>query len=157
MFGKKKKVLTKDEIAMVEQAIKAAELKSAGEIVVRIVMDSKQFQKEDVDADQAVHLRALDEFEKCGIVQTEGATGVMLFLSVAEKRVEVLADKAINEKVEHVVWEDIVATIVEGFKANAPGKGIAKGVDQAGILLSKHFPRADDDVNELTDEVKITD
>lgn len=105
--------------------------------------------------DRAVWDRAKREFARLGIGGTTGATGVLIMISLYEHEAVVLADKAINEKVPPDTWAREVKVIIDGIKAGRPSDGIVSAVSEVGALLSKHFPRRDDDRNELPDDVVI--
>ena len=104
--------------------------------------------------DRAVWARAKREFARLGIGKTSGSTGVLVMLSLWEHEAVVLADKAINEKVPPDTWSREVGILLDGVKSGKPGEGIAAAVAEIGSLLAKHFPRRDDDVNELPDAVE---
>lgn len=105
--------------------------------------------------DAAVWDRARREFTGLGIGKTEGATGVLVMISLYEREAVVLADKAINDKVPPDTWSREVKILLDGVKAGRPGEGIAAAVTEVGALLSKHFPRREDDKNELSDDVVL--
>jgi putative membrane protein len=104
--------------------------------------------------DRAVWKRARREFARLGIGKTSGSTGVLVMLSLWEHEAVALADRAINEKVPPDTWSREVGILLAGVKAGKPGEGIAAAVTEIGALLAKHFPRRDDDVNELPDAVE---
>ena len=103
--------------------------------------------------DGAVWERARREFVRLGIGKTVGATGVLVLFSLYEHEAVVLADKAINDKVPPDTWSREVKTLLDGVKAGRPAEGIAAAVTEIGALLARHFPRRDDDKNELSDDV----
>lgn len=105
--------------------------------------------------DRAVWNRAKREFERLGIGATAGATGVLIMISLHERETVVLADRAINEKVSPETWPHEVKVILEGIKSGRAADGIVQAVGDVGALLAKHFPRRDDDRNELSDEVVV--
>lgn len=105
--------------------------------------------------DRAAWARAKREFARLGIGQTAGATGVLVMFSLYEHEAVVLADKAINEKVPPDTWSREVKILLDGVKAGRPADGIAAAVTEVGALLAKHFPRRDDDKNELSDDVVL--
>jgi putative membrane protein len=104
--------------------------------------------------DRATWDRAKREFERLGIAKTEGATGVLVMISLRERLAVVLADKAINSKVAPDTWSREVKILLDGVKAGRPGEGIAAAVAEIGALLAKHFPRREGDINELPDDVE---
>jgi putative membrane protein len=100
-----------------------------------------------------VRRRAILLFRTAAEARTRGRTGVLLYLSLDEHRAELVADRAINEKVAPEIWGDAMAALVEAIRDNRPGEGMAAAVRQIGHVLAIHFPRADDDVNELPDRL----
>jgi len=78
---------------------------------------------------------------------------VLLYLSLAEHRAEILADSAIHSRVTPEVWGAAMAALLAEVKEGRPAEGMAAAVAQIGIVLSAHFPRAADDVNELPDRL----
>ena len=105
--------------------------------------------------DRATWERARLEFARLGIAKTEGSTGVLVMISLYERGAVVLADKAINDKVAPDTWAREVKILLDGVKAGRAGEGIATAVSEIGALLAKHFPRRDDDRNELPDDVVV--
>ena len=85
--------------------------------------------------------------------RTHGRTGVMLYLSMQEHRAEIVADSAIAELVPAEVWGEAMADMLAEVRKGCLAEGIAAGVRDVGKVLSPHFPRADDDVNELPDRL----
>ncbi len=142
--------MSKAGIQIVEKAIKYAESKTDGEICIHVVGDSKDSEGE--TPQERVKNRALSEFDQLEIQQTEGATGILILISVDEKRVEIVADKAINEKVNADRWEQEVAKIVDGAKLECPAVGLIDAITSIGRHLAKHFPKTHDK-NELENTV----
>jgi putative membrane protein len=105
--------------------------------------------------DAAAWARARREFVRLGIGKTAGATGVLVMFSLYEHEAVVLADKAINDKVPPDTWSREVKILLDGVKSGRPADGIAAAVTEVGALLAKHFPRRDDDQNELSDDVVL--
>lgn len=142
----------------IEKAVKEAELKTAGEIVVQIVKESRGFLGRAVGSisdKEAVEKRAEREFMNLGIQQTTGRTGVLILVSLKERRVSIKADKDINDQVSEGTWDKPADIVVDGFKMGAPISGICNAVELVGNLLAERFPRKADDKNELSDEVRI--
>lgn len=105
--------------------------------------------------ERAVRRRAEREFVRLGIARTAARTGVLIMLSIAERRAIVLADRGIDEKVERGTWEALVARLAAALREGRAGEGLEAAVREAGEVLAKHFPRRPDDVNELPDEVEV--
>jgi len=85
--------------------------------------------------------------------RTHGRTGVLIYLSLAEHRAEIVADEAIASKVAPEVWGEAMATLVGGIRAGQAADGLCGAVAQVGAVLAAHFPRAGDDTNELPDRL----
>jgi putative membrane protein len=100
-----------------------------------------------------VRARALDHFRVGAEHRTTAGTGVLLYLSVAEHRAEIIADAAIHAAVPAERWGDIMADLVAEVRAGRAGDGLAEAVTAIGAILGEHFPRSENDVNELPDRV----
>ena len=92
---------------------------------------------------------ALTSFYLNGLHRTRDMTGIIIYVSVYERSVQILADKGINDLVDPAVWDDVVAEVTEGIKAGAPGEALCLGVKRCGELITKNFPVKPDDTDEL--------
>ncbi len=99
--------------------------------------------------------RALRHFVESGVSYTRDRTGILIFISELERRVELIADKGISEKIEQSQWDDIVANIIAGVRNNKLAGNLAESVETCGKLLSEHFPIKSDDTNELSNDITI--
>jgi putative membrane protein len=100
-----------------------------------------------------VRRRALLLFRASTERRTRAKTGVLLYLSLAEHRAEIVADEAIHSKVAPEVWGDAMAALIAAVKDRRPGDGMAEAVTQIGKVLAEHFPRSEGDTNELPDRL----
>ncbi|TGX53382.1 hypothetical protein E5A73_11075 [Sphingomonas gei] len=100
-----------------------------------------------------VHARAMTLFRTAAEKRTKAATGVLLYLSLAEHRAEIIADESIHSKVQAEVWGEAMAALIVAVKAGRPGDGLAAAVTQIGYVLAEHFPRSEGDTNELPDRL----
>ena len=100
-----------------------------------------------------VRRRAILLFRTAAEARTRGRTGVLIYLSLDEHRAEIVADRAINDKVAPEAWGDAMAALIDAIRAGQPGEGLAQAVAQVGAVLSTHFPREQDDINELPDRL----
>ena len=96
---------------------------------------------------------AREQFLAQGVHNTDDRCGVLIFVSVAEHYVEILADRAINEKVDQAEWDAIVTTFVAAVKQGEVAAGFQQAVTACGELLATHFPAAPDSHNELPDHL----
>ena len=102
-----------------------------------------------------VHERALRHFVESGIYNTVHRTGILIFISVLEQRVELLADSGINELIPQEKWNDIVQKIVDGIKAKTATENLVEAIKICGDLLAENFPIQADDENELSNEIEV--
>ena len=100
-----------------------------------------------------VRRRALELFRVAAEHKTKGRTGVLLYLSLAERRAEIVADHAIHSKVEADVWGEAMAALVDAVKAGKPGEGMAQAVEKIGQVLAAHLPPTHDNPNEIPDRL----
>jgi putative membrane protein len=101
----------------------------------------------------AVDLRSLAAFTAHGLHYTKDHTGILILISLLEHRVEVLADKGINEKVSSGTWDEIVRIVTAGLKSGNACDAFCKAIDRCGEILAQHFPRAADDRDELANKL----
>jgi len=102
------------------------------------------------ELDAEVKEKALVSFLDHGIHETRDRTGILILISLFERRVHVLADSGINAKVPEQTWEEIVDIIVTGLKSGNGGTATCQAIERCGDLLLEHFPRKYDDSDELT-------
>lgn len=98
---------------------------------------------------EAVHTLALASFSEHGLHYTRDHTGILILVSLLEHRVEVLADRGINAKVESGTWQEIVHILTAGLKSGQACDAFCKAIERCGEILATHFPRAADDKDEL--------
>jgi putative membrane protein len=99
------------------------------------------------------HDNARKQFLARNIHLTARRTGVLIFVSRAERYAEVLADAGIAALVPQTAWDGIVERLLEDARAGHLANGFVAAVAEVGALLSTHFPPPDDDINELDDHL----
>lgn len=100
-----------------------------------------------------VHAHALRAFRIGAEQRTTGRTGILIYLSMREHRAEIVADKAIAAKVDPEVWGHVMTAMLAHLGNDRVADGMVVAVGKVGAILSEHFPRADDDINELPDRL----
>ncbi|WP_425228789.1 TPM domain-containing protein [Sphingomonas sp.] len=100
-----------------------------------------------------VRRQALALFRVGAERRTRGRTGVLLYLSLAERRAEIVADAAIHSRVDDAVWGEAMAALLTQVRAGRAADGLIAAIDRVAIVLAEHFPREADDVNELPDRL----
>ncbi|MDP2681345.1 MAG: hypothetical protein Q8P28_00855 [Deltaproteobacteria bacterium] len=103
--------------------------------------------------EEAVRLRAERAFFEKGLYKTKKNTGVLFFLSLLEKKVWVLADKGIYEKIEQGPLNKFALVVSEGIKNRCACDVLCDAIREAGELLAAHFPIVPGDTDELTNNV----
>jgi putative membrane protein len=99
--------------------------------------------------------QAFQEFYANGLHRTEAATGVLLFVSLLEHRVVILADEGIDARVDAEFWADTDDAILDGIRTGSLRDGVVAGIRRAGDLLSKQFPWQHGDRNEIPDRLIV--
>jgi putative membrane protein len=93
------------------------------------------------------------QFAAHGLHLTKERTGVLIFVSVAERYAEVVADSGINAKVKQKVWDDAVDALIAEIKDGRPVEGYLAAIKICGEVLAKHFPPGKINKNELPDRL----
>jgi uncharacterized membrane protein len=141
-----KEFLAKLDQQRIVDAIQEAERQTSGE--VRIHVQPRAYGGE---------LRTVAErtFERLGMTKTALRNGVLLFIATEEQRFVILGDSGINQKVPAGFWDEIAAKLTIRFSKDEYTDGIIDAVLAAGMQLREYFPRAEGDVNELSDAIDI--
>ena len=103
--------------------------------------------------EEAVRLRAERAFFERGLYKTKKNTGVLFFLSLLEKKVWILADKGIYEKMDQETLNRFANEVSRGIKEGRACGALSQAIQEVGGYLSKHFPITPEDTNELPDGV----
>ena len=128
-------------------AISAAEEGTRGEIRVYLEKHGKE---EALD-------RALKVFRQLKMHETEGNTGVLIYVAYDDRKLAILGDRGIHEKVPENFWDDVKAGMVANFAEGKFLTGLKEAISKCGEHLKKHFPSTDHNPNELSNEVVIGD
>lgn len=138
-------IFTEEQKQQIVQAIKTAEKNTSGEIRVHIEKKCK----EDV-LDHAAFM-----FDALEMQKTEQRNGVLIYLAVEDRKLAILGDAGINQKVPVNFWEDVKDLMVNNFKNGEFAKGLSEGIIKAGEQLKEHFPYQKNDENELSDDISF--
>lgn len=135
-------------LAMIEQAIKSGEATHSGQVrfVVEGALDGKPLFR-----DQPARERALDVFSQLRIWDTAHNNGVLIYLLLADRDVEIVADRGIDAKVGTAGWQKICAGMEEDFKTGNFSGGVIRGIQAVSQQLAAHFPKRGKGPNELPD------
>jgi len=105
--------------------------------------------------EEAVRLRAERAFFERGLYKTKKNTGVLFFLSLLEKKVWVLADKGIYEKMDQETLNRFANEVSSGIREGHACEALSQAIREIGGLLSQHFPITSNDTDELPNEVVV--
>jgi uncharacterized membrane protein len=135
-------------LAAIEQAIKAGEATHSGQVrfVVEGALDGKPLFR-----DQPARERALDIFSKLRVWDTAQNNGVLIYLLLADRNVEIIADRGIDARVGAGGWEKICSEMEADFRARNFERGVIRGIEAVSQQLAAHFPGHGGGPNELPD------
>jgi uncharacterized membrane protein len=135
-------------LARIEQAIKAGEATHSGQVrfAVEGALDGAPLFR-----NQPARDRALDIFSGLRIWDTAHNNGVLIYLLLADRDVEIIADRGIDAKVGAAEWERICREMEEHFRSGNYERGVIKGIEAVSRELAKHFPANGSGPNELPD------
>lgn len=140
-----KNFFTPEQQKDILQAIGAAEHNTSGEIRVHLETSCKG----DV-LDCAAYI-----FKKLGMHKTEKRNGVLIYLSIENRKLAIIGDAGINALVPEDFWESTKELMVNHFREGKFLEGLTEGITMAGMQLKKHFPYLAGDVNELSDDLSF--
>ena len=140
---KPKDFLSKIDDRQIVNAINEAEKKSSGEIRVFVS------RLEVLDAVSS----AKDHFQKLKMENTKERNAVLIFIAPQNRKFAIIGDTAIHEKCGQQLWDSIASATSDHFKKGQYTQALVQAVKTVGAQLAIHFPRRDDDQNELPNEV----
>jgi len=103
--------------------------------------------------EEAVRQRAVRAFYEKGLYKTRKSTGVLFFISILERKVWVLADKGIYERIDQETLNKFALTVSQGIKEGRACASLCDAIREAGAVLAKHFPVTSGDTDELSNKV----
>jgi uncharacterized membrane protein len=144
-----RRVFTPAVLAEIEQAIKAGEATHCGQVrfVVEGALDGRPLFR-----NQGARERALDVFSRLRIWDTAHNNGVLIYLLLADRKVEIVADRGIDARVGAAGWEAICRRMETDFARGAFKAGIIKGIAAVSRELATYFPPDVRPRNELPDK-----
>jgi uncharacterized membrane protein len=122
----------------IEQAIARAELTHAGEIRFAIETSLSPLH---IINNVTAHARALDVFAHLRVWDTDDNNGVLIYVQLADRHVEIVADRGLQGRVSEGEWQAVCRLMEEHFRAGRFQSGAVAGVEAIGSLLVRHFPQ----------------
>jgi uncharacterized membrane protein len=121
----------------IEQAITASELTHSGEI--RFAIEAS-LEPGEIWSGKTPRQRALEVFAALGVWDTEANNGILIYVLLADRDVEIVADRGLNDGVAHAEWNAVCNAMEERFRAEQYEQGAVEGVHAAGRLLARQYP-----------------
>lgn len=137
------KLFNTEEEERLTHAINLAENRTSGEI--RLCVEKKC-------AGDVIE-QATKRFNQLDMHKTALKNGILIFLALDDHKFAIIGDAGIDQKVPENFWQETKDLMIDYFKKNLYVDGLVAGIDRAGKQLKTFFPRSDDDINELPDDI----
>ena len=143
------RALPASALASIEQAIAKSETTHRGEIrfAAEGALDSPA-----LFVGQSARERAIEVFSQLRVWDTEENNGVLIYLLVADRDIEIVADRGINARVTPTEWERICRGAEQALARGAYEQAIVDGIEEISLLLARHYPPRPGGRNELPDK-----
>lgn len=138
-------LFNEEEQERVVHAINVAENLTSGEI--RVVVENV------VGQDTTAFDKAKSYFEKLNMHKTVQRNGVLIYLAIADHQFAIIGDAGINKVVPDNFWEITKDKMLFHFRQGNYVRGLVEGIQEVGEQLRQYFPRQDDDINELPNDI----
>ncbi len=147
-----RRALSLHELEAITQAIRESEQNHTGEIhfAVENALNWRQLLSGTTARD-----RAIEVFSRLRVWDTEQNNGVLIYLLLADRAVEIVADREVNRRIKKSEWGKVCHTMAAAFQHQAFSEGIIAGVKAVGTHLALHFKGKDREGNELRDQPTI--
>jgi uncharacterized membrane protein len=99
--------------------------------------------------------RAVLVFEQLGMAQTAERNGALVYVSLEDRKLAVIGDRGLHERVGQDYWNALVARVSGELREDLLPEGLVNAVQELGAILRTHFPRRPDDRNELGNQVSL--
>jgi len=143
------RVFARNDLAAIGDVIAAGEKSHRGEL--RFVVEG-HLPMSALWHDLSPRARAIELFSNLRVWDTEENSGILIYVQLVDRKVEILADRGIAERVPQAEWDAICREMEACFRGGDWRRGALQAVTRAGELLAKHFPAGDNNPNELPDQ-----
>ena len=99
--------------------------------------------------------RAEQVFAELGVWDTEENSGVLLYVQLVDRDIEIVADRGIARRVEHAHWDDVCRRMEDAFRRKQFLAGSLEAIERVTTLLARHFPASGVNPNELPDRPRL--
>ena len=100
-----------------------------------------------------VRRRAIAIFQAAAAGRTTDGTGILIYLSMGERRAEIIADQAILKVTDEHAWGEAMTALIAEVRQGRPADGIVAAIERVGVVLADHFPRSEHDINQIPDKL----
>ncbi len=138
----------------IEQAIGESEKKHLGEL--RFVAEAG-LPMGSLISGQSSRARSIGLFSQLGVWDTEHNSGVLIYLQLVDRCVEIVADRGINQRVQQVFWDSLCRELETAFRANQFETGVVQVVERISSCLQEHFPVSSASVDGATNPNELPD
>lgn len=158
--GEVAKVLDAQALERLAAQIRSSETQHSGEVCVHIeaglpVSYLWRHWRDKVNIAQIVHERALSQFARLRVWDTEHNNGVLIYLQLAERQIEIVADRGVAAWVTDAEWASLLEPSQEAFRRGAFEAGLAAAINAVTGVLQRGFPVSGARRNQLPDEPRI--
>ena len=138
-----------DSLSQIESTIAQSEKRHDGEIrfAVEAALDPLALWR-----GMTARQRAIEVFSQLGVWDTERNNGVLIYLLLAERDVEIVADRGFNGKVSAAEWEGVCRGMEAALREGRHAAAVVSGVEALSQIVARHFPPAPGGRNELPDK-----
>ena len=105
------------------------------------------------EIEEETYQRAIQAFYENNLHTTHNRTGILIFVSLLEHKIHILADSGIHQKVEKDTWQIIVKQLSTEIRKNNLKEGLREAILKCGDMLSHHFPKTPSNPNELSNKL----
>jgi uncharacterized membrane protein len=135
--GKLARAFPVEALEAIERAVTASELLHSGEI--RFAVEAA-LEPGEIWAGRTPRARALQVFAALGVWDTAANNGILIYVLLADRDVEIVADRGFNGRVSAAEWSAVCSGMEEKFRSGQYAQGAVDGVHEAGRLLARHYP-----------------
>lgn len=136
--GSVRRAFPPDALARIETAVDVSERSHAGEIRVAI---EAALEPGEVARGRTPRARALEVFAALGVWDTEANNGVLIYVLLADRDVEIVADRGFNGRVGAAEWAAVCEDMQREFRAGRYASGVVTGVEDVGRIIGAHYPQ----------------
>ncbi len=150
-----RRIITPAGLARLETRVRESETRHRGELRLCVQASLSPMQLWRGVSSQE---RAIDLFSRLRVWDTEHNNGVLIYLQLADHRIEILADRGLNRHTTPEAWQAMASRLGGALREGRFEDGLNEAIDQVGALMRQHYPVTDShhpDVNELPDAVVL--